>query len=123
MSNEIKLTISFKVENGNYKDVFAPGQIQIDQASPGRGGHVQVVGTTEETIDFGDVSTNGLLILRNLDSTNYVQYGPQVGTGNMEVWGKLLPGEIAAMRLAPTVVMRAQADTASVKLDVRLYEN
>lgn len=123
MANEIILTVAAQVVNGSFRDTFQPGQLQIDQAAIGRGGYTQLIGyAAEEVVDFGDVSTNGLLILRNLDDTNYVTYGPE-DSGAMVVFGKLKPGEVAILRVAPTVVMRAQADTADVLLDVRLYED
>ena len=123
MANEINITLSVQVTNGFFKHAFNPGQIQVDQAAPGRGGHAQEIGTDEETVDFGDVSTEGYLILRNLDDTNFVEYGPQVGTGDMEILGKLEAGEVALLRLSPGVVLRAKADTAAVLLDVCLLED
>lgn len=122
MANEISLTLGVQVKNGYHVDKFEPGTIQITQSSPGRGGHVQVIGTSPEAVSFGDVATNGLLLMRNLDTTNYVTFGPD-SNGTLIVMGKMKPGEVAAFRVAPTVTMKAQADTNSVKVDVRLYED
>ena len=122
MANEIILGFTAQIVNGAFRDSFQPGQLQVDQANIGRGGYTQSVGTSEEVVDFGDISTNGYMILRNLDDTNYVLYGPE-SAGAMVVLGKLKPGEVAILRVAPTVVMRAKADTAAVLLDVRLYED
>lgn len=121
MADEFKLRFSYLVENGFFRDSFQGGQINIDQASPGRGGYVQVIGTSEETVVFGDVTTEGLLFMRNLDATNFITFGPD-STG-MKVVGKLKPGEVAFFRVDPAVVLKAKADTASCKLDVRLYED
>ncbi len=126
MANEIAIGISFTCNNGYMRDQYSPGQIQVTQANVGRAGHVQNVGTTEEVLDFGDINTNGYIILRNLSETNYVTYGPEE-SGAMVVVGKLKPGEIAILRVAPTVVMRAQAENTSSAdyafLEVRLYED
>ena len=122
MANEITLSIAMQVVNGNYRDLIQPGQLRIDQATIGRGGHVQTIGTSEEVIDLGDVVTNGYAALRNLDEDNYVTYGPE-NAGAMVIFGKLKAGEPAVLRIAPTVVIRAQANTAPVKLDVRVYED
>lgn len=122
MSNEIRIQTSFRVENGNYKDDFRPGQILVDQSNPGRGGHVQSIGTSEEDIDVGDVATLGWMVLRNIDTTNYVTYGPKSG-GVMVPFGRIEAGEPATLRLEPGITIRAQADTAAVKLDVRIYED
>ena len=122
MANEIQINVAVQVRNGFLIDQFNPGMLQVDQAAVGRGGSVQIIGTSEEVVSFGDVATNGYCILRNLDETNYVTYGPE-DTGAMVTLGKLNPGEFAILRIAPTVVMRALADTADVKLEVRLYED
>lgn len=126
MANEIILSVGLQVKNGSFLDSYQPGLLQIDQTSVGRGGYVQNVGASEEVIDFGDVVTNGYALLRNLSDTNYVTFGPESG-GAMVVFGKLKAGEMAIFRVAPTVVMRAQAENSSVAdhvlLDVRLYED
>ena len=122
MANEIQITLGVQVRNGSFLDQFNPGLLQVDQAAIGRGGSVQSIGTSEEVVVFGDVATNGYMVLRNLDAAHYVLYGPEA-TGAMVTMGKLKPGEIAILRVAPTVVMRAKADTAAVLLDVRLYND
>lgn len=122
MSHEIKLRLSYLVDNGFFHDSFQGGQINIDQANPGRGGKGgQVIGTSEETVDFGDVTVEGLLFMRNLDPTNFITWGPD-STGMVAI-GKIKPGEIALFRVNPATVLKAKADTASCKLDVRLYED
>ena len=124
MADEISISLNGQILNGFFRDTIQPGQMQIDQAAVGRGGHVQTIGfAAPEVVDLGDVSTNGVLYLRNLDETNYVTFGPQSDAATIEVFGKLKPGEFALLRLAPTIVLWAQADTADVKMDVRLYED
>jgi hypothetical protein len=122
VANEIQLNISMVVANGTFRDTFVPGPIAVTQSAIGRGGYVQSIGTSEEVIDFGDVVTNGYAILRNLDTTNYVDYGPE-SSGALVLMGRLKAGEVAILRVSPGVVMRAIAHTAAVKLDVRLYED
>lgn len=122
MDNAIQIVLVVNVANGAFRDMFSPGQINVDQAAVGRGGYVQSIGTSEEIVQFGDVVTAGYLVLRNLDETNWVEYGPESG-GAMVSFGKLKPGEVAVLRLKPGVVMRAKADSGAVKLDVRLYED
>lgn len=123
MSNEIIISFNAQIVNGTYRDTIQPGQVQIDQAAVGRAGHVQSIGTAAESIDLGDVSTNGMLFLMNHDETNYVTFGPQSDGATIEVLGKLKPGEFAFMRLAPSIVLWAQSDTAACLLEVRLYED
>lgn len=130
MADEIKVRFSLSVEKGFFKDEVNLGQLDVDQGSPGgRGGYVQEIGTVEELLDFGDVgagtlSNEGFLYLRNLDATNYVNFGPDIGTtGAGQLSGKLKAGEFAFFRIEPNTAWYAKADTASVLLDVRLYSD
>lgn len=124
MANEINVSFNMQVVNGFMREPVQPGTIQIDQAAVGRGGHAQSIGfAAPEVVDLGDVSTNGVLYLRNLDDTNYVTFGPQSDAATIEVLGKLKPGEFAFFRLAPTIILWAQADTADCLLDVKLFED
>ncbi len=121
MANEISLLISADVRNGSFRDSFKPAVQKIDQAAIGKGGGVQIIGTSEEVIVFGDVATEGLMMLTNTDAANFVEYGPESAAA-MVPCCTLLAGESAVMRLKSGVVWRAQADTASVKLDVTVWE-
>ena len=124
MANEISISLAFQLVNGYMRESFQPGTLQVTQAAVGRAGHAQSIGfAASEVVDFGDVATNGYLILRNLDEDNYVTYGPDDGADAMVTLGKLKPGEVALLRVAPTVVMRAQANTAAVLLDCKLFED
>lgn len=122
MADELKLTLASRLTNGSFKDNFDPGQISIDQAAVGAHRPIVTVGTSEEVIDTGDVATLGWCIMQNLDATNYVDWGPESG-GAMVAIGRLEPGEWAAFRLKPGIVLRGQANTAACKVDVRIYED
>lgn len=122
MANEISLTVNMQVSNGNFRTSFTPGTIQVDQAAIG--GHMPIVsvGTTEEVLGFGDIGTLGYMALRNLDGTNYVDIGPESG-GAMVPIIRLEAGNVAVMRLKPGITVRAQANTAAVKLQVVALED
>lgn len=122
MAGTISVSFSATILNTPFRDSIIESGAVVAQAAIGKGGGVQIIGTSEEVVNFGDVVTEGDIYLKNVDDTNYVTYGPE-DTGAMVVMGKLKPGEFAWFRVAPTVVLRAQADTAPVKLDVRLYED
>ncbi len=125
MDNAIQLSASLIVTNGDFKDRFTPGAISIDQSAIGRAGHAQLIGTgaSGEVVDLGDVAgSSGWCTLRNLDTTNYVTYGPTVAAAIAEL-GRLNAGEYAVLRLEPSVVLRAKANSAEVLLDVTVYEN
>ncbi|MFZ5829826.1 MAG: hypothetical protein ACOY3P_07050 [Planctomycetota bacterium] len=137
MSSEISISLSIAVNNGYVRDSFNPGQKLVDQAGVGRYGGVQDIGyDASEALDFGDVETEGYLILQNLDTGHNVDYGPDSG-GSMVAIGRLKPGEVALLRLKPGVTVRAQAVVAAtgpttttthapgsgVRLLVQLYED
>jgi len=121
MADELKIRATVTLENGNYKDTFNPGLLEVDQAAAGRGGHVQSIGTSAETVEVGDVSTLGWCVLRNCDATNYVTIGPD--DSGIKNFMRLEAGEFAIFRLEPGITIKAIANTAAVLLDVRVYED
>ncbi len=122
MANEIKVSLVLTVANGAFKHSINPGSLNITQASIGLYGGVQSIGTSNEVVVFGDVTNAGVCYLQNLDTTNWVEYGPATDN-TMVSFGKLKPGEIAMARIKPGVVMRAQANGAAVRLRVDLLED
>ncbi len=124
MSNEIQLSIVVRVANPPFQDMVNPGQVLVDQTNVGQGGYVSSIPTSDTAVPgLTGLTANGYAVLQNLDETNYVVYGPDNGSGAIVPFGKLKPGEIAVLRIAPTVVLRAQADTAAVKLLAKVYED
>lgn len=122
MSNEITSTMRITVANGEFSETIDDGTHQYDQAAVGAGGQVFSIGTSEEALTFTDVSTLGLCYMKNLDTANYVTYGPTSG-GAMVAFGRIKAGERAWLRLEPGITFRGQANTAAVKLFIRVYEN
>jgi hypothetical protein len=100
-------------------ETFAPSTKRIDQSAIGLAGNVQSIGfAADEAITvIGDLSTLGVAAFQNLDATNYVEIGPDSG-GALVGFIRLEPGEFATMRLKPGITIRAQANTAAVKLRV-----
>lgn len=120
MANEIRITESVQVINGSFRDSFSPGTIQVTQAASGGGNPGTVsIGTSEEDVAFGDV-TPSLLIMQNLDTTNFVKYGPK-SAGAMVEFGRLAAGKTARLFLAPGVTLRMIADTAACKVLIKGY--
>lgn len=119
MADEVKLQLQVVVTNGNFKDVFQPGQKKYDQTTA-RGGSpgTVTVGTSEEDINFGDV-TPGWVVLQNLDATNFVEYGAD--NSGMQKLGKLQPGGIACFEMASGVTLRMKADTAACDVLIKGY--
>lgn len=134
MANEIRISASVRVANGNFKDEFLPEAILATQFGIGRVGHVQKItdGAEGEVLDIGtegDIGALGWLVLRNLDTVETIDWGPEYtdGGAKLGLLGTLNPGEFAMLRLSPGLavrtVLRAQASAADTLLDVRLYEN
>lgn len=123
MADEIKIRLSVTVENGLFKDEIRLGQLEVDQSAQEYDANITVVGqAAEEDLSFVDITTLGYMYLRNLDSTNFITYGPKSG-GVMIDFGRIDAGEIAFLRLEPGITFRWQADTADVKVLWKLYGN
>lgn len=120
MANEITMTFRQSVTNGNY----SPGTIsisnaQVDQAAVGCAEGVQNIGTSEESLSTGDLTTYGWIYLRNLDATNYVQAGFSTG-----VYGiRLEAGEFATFRTEPAATVYLKANTAACDVQYRWLED
>lgn len=125
MANEIRISASVRVENGFFKDAFLPAPISATQHGVGRAGHLQGFTVTGEgnLIDIGDIAAMGWMVLRNVDTTNSVEWGPD-DSGTLVVIGLLEPGEFALLRLSPVVTLfRARSVGIASLLDVRIYED
>lgn len=121
MANEITANIKLSVANGNLSDDMTVNG-KIDQTTARSFNPVIDVGTSEEVISTGDIGTLGLVAFYNLDATNYVEIGPESG-GSMVSFIKLKAGERALLRLTPGITIRAQANTATVKLQMLLLDD
>lgn len=122
MAGTVKYTLIIDVSNGGYADSKNTTNASFEQTNIGAASGVRDIGTIEEVVDFGDVGTEGWCYMKNLDGTNFIEWGPE-SAGSMAAIGKLEPGEEAWFRLKPGVVLRAKADTAACLLDARIYED
>lgn len=78
------------------------------------------IGTSEETIVWTtDIGDEGWVVFKNLDPTNYVQWGFSTG-----VYGGRLSanGGFAIFELEPAATLYFLADTASCKVQYFVYE-
>jgi len=122
MANEITTSFSLALIKGAHVERIEVQQVRFDQVAVGGHKPVVDVGTSEEVLSFGDVATPQLWFVQNLDSENFVTLGPETG-GAMVPLVRLQPGKYAFVPLAPGVVLRAQADTAAVKLLMLVTES
>jgi hypothetical protein len=122
MADEIKANISIVYNTAaaaGLQRTIQPGTINITQTNIGLYGKVQTIGTGSTTVEvIGYKSTNeGLLYMRNLDTTNFVTYGSSL----LEF--KMKAGEPAFVRVKPGATVQIKADTASVKVDTEMFED
>lgn len=124
MSNEITISATVKLSKGNFSYTFQPGQLQADVTTARRGGNVQAIGTASpEALTIGDVAAPRLAILRNIDPTNYVTVGPQSSTTSaMEPMLRIPAGHFVLLWLDPSVTLMAMANSASVNLQVDVFD-
>lgn len=112
------LTVMFRGEQ-----LISQPNVSIDQITLGRAGGIMAVTTGGITLAVGSVATLGILALRNLDSVNYVDWGPDSG-GTMIGCGRLLPvaQEPAFFRLKPGITFKLQANGGTCKVQYELLE-
>ena len=121
MANEFTLTVRGKYDNSGTYVTFpdsAAQQISITVAGTRYLANRQSVGTTEEALELGDLSTGGYLIGVNRDATNYMEI--RSGTGATDLI-RLNAGEVCCFRVsgdatAPYVI----ANTAAVEFEYLL---
>lgn len=119
MANEIRLSTNVNITNGNFKYNRTISK-QIDQANVGGGNPGTVsIGTTEETINFGDIATEGLIVMENLDTTNYIQWGFSTGVYG----GRMEAGEPAIFRAEPGLTLYVKSNTATCKAYIGCMED
>lgn len=124
MANEFTIRLSVTAKNGNMYDKSGPegGVFYLNQATVGGPSPGMIsVGTSEEVITFTDITTPTLLVIQNLDATNFITYGPTSG-GVMIPVGKILAGKFNVITLDASVTLRAKADTAACKVVFKGFE-
>lgn len=120
MANEITVNAALRVSNGNLNFSRDFGSKTFDQtAAGGPTPCFLTVGTVEESVAFGELSTVGWLAMENLDDTNYVEWGFATGVYG----GRLEAGEPALFRLNPSTTLYLKADTADCKVNVYALED
>ena len=78
----------------------------------------QVIGTGDETLDLGEVATNGYIFLWNHDGTHFITMGADGSSYPI----KLKSNEWAVLRWNGAAI-HAKADTAACQLEYLLIED
>lgn len=115
MANEIYASIQATARK-NGAEVAINTSFNLTMTGDGMFNATQSIGTTAETVSFGDITgAPGMVIVKNLDDTNFVELGGDSGLTVFKT--KLLAGQWCMFQ--PTSgTMYAKADTAAVRVQV-----
>lgn len=120
MANEFSiafnLTYASTVGSG-LTDSITPDALQVSQTNPGFAVNTQSVSATTTLDVINDVTTPGLLYLKNMDSENSVAYGSSL----LEF--RLSAGRFAFLEVATSAaVIYVAASTGTVRVFGKCYE-
>jgi hypothetical protein len=119
MANEIYTSLQLNATKGGAK-IANTVSVRSDMAGDDMIQTTQVIGTTAETVSFGEISgAPQFLLITNLDATNYVEFGGDSGLTVFKI--KLAAGK--STLFSPTsATLYAQANTAAVRIQVLAAE-
>lgn len=125
MANEISVSLSVAVANGNHGETFQASGLRFDQAAQGAHSQIVNVATTVATLSIGAVSAAGYAGFRNLSTatsgTAYVAIGSYDGT-NIQEFCKLARGAGAVVPLVPTITLAAKAYGTAGKIRYVVFQ-
>ncbi len=121
MANEISIQATLTLLKGFHSVKHMPATFQVTQTGVGAAQGTQIVPTSDTVVSLTGISNAGWAHFTNVDATNYIEIGPTVA-GAIAPFLRLYPGQSAVLRLTPAVVVRAQANTGSVKLQYSILE-
>lgn len=139
MADEAVVVSSLQIAKGNLQVRSFPDSFRADvTGTKGPTPGALTVTTDGKIVSLAELGTPGLCIIRNLDDTNYVEYGVYDGFEFYPL-GEVLPGEHYIIRLsrnfsesylgtslgtdpAGTTSLMVKANTASCVVSVEAYE-
>lgn len=100
MANEATVRNNLRIRKGNliYSSGNASFRANVSDDKGPTPGYLSVT-TAGENVSFSELTTPGLVRIKNLDETNYVEYGIHDGSLFHPV-GEILPGEEYIFRLS-----------------------
>jgi len=121
MANEITYAVSIQVSKGGASISSGTMSDTIDMAGVDIGTVTQQIGTTNETLGVpADVSGDVHLVVKNLDSANYVEIFKD--NANSHLLSKLFAGESCSLRRVPAASLFARANTAACQVQFWISE-
>ena len=120
MANEITILSDLAVKKGGVNYQLPLNRQSVTQTGTRLKDVVINVGTSEVSLAINDVGTPGYVVLRNLDGTNYVQWG----IATTVYTGRMLAGESAnPFRIdAGVTTLYLKANTAACDVRVVVLE-
>ena len=118
MANEITRTCTLTVSKTTppLSLSFSETSKRQDMAGTHISDVIQDIGTTEEAMTLNaDLATLGVAMLKNLDSTNYIEIGVKPAATFYPLL-RVQPGETQSIRWAQGITPYAKANTATAKL-------
>ena len=126
MANELTLelkiaydpsaTNQFAIEPATFKKVIS--MTGADHLSGTQ--NIQI--STYEQLTLGEITTRGICVIINLDSTNFVSINSDDSSTNPTI--RINPGEFACFRPGQTnAILRGMADTATVNIQFLFFED
>ena len=120
MANEITHNLRVQLANAALKFDFNPSRIQIDQTTQLMYDSTQVITTAEATIALTGLTNPHLIILHNLDVTNYVEAGFVTTVYGMRLRPASFPSCFAINTGITSIFLKA--NTASCKVRIVAIE-
>ena len=138
MANEVSVQAAITIASGNLNYRSNPTSFTADLTgafgpTPG----ALTISTDGEDIDLSELTSPGWCIIRNIDATNFIEWGIWDGVEFIVV-GRILPGQSAGpFQLSPNIgasyatgtattdsgnTLRLKADTAAAKAIVDIFE-
>lgn len=116
MANELTITTSLSYSKSS-DTVTRSKTSQITVSGSVRASGVQTIGTSEEALAIGDVTSVGVVFIQNLDPTNYVEVAA-VPSERYSI--KIKAGESYAFRAVGNTIY-CKANTAPVKVAYEVF--
>ena len=82
IADEITASAALKIARSTHEVELKKLGISFDQSGTGYTEITQTIGTSEEALDKGDVTTPGWCLAINLDATNFISLRPATGAAN-----------------------------------------
>lgn len=120
MANEFNVNIQVNFSSSLSREEFSES-FQDDQATPGLYSAVVAVTTSCAAVSEGPLTTPKWVSVKNLDPSNFVTLGPDSG-GVMIPALRVDPGESNAFTMSTETSWRWRADTATVRVQLKMWE-